>query len=309
LGGKGETVDLEIPEDVIAFVRGAFGSCNQQLANDLSTFPAIHEESLDMNFMSNFARHQAPVRLPSNWIVRIDAHFIGGGRHFDTWEVADIGLMMVFRKQGKVVKSKICLLQSKKLYASPLAVLLEDRYFRRAGLGRLLVSEGEHASIIEDKLLAFKKTSRYQAFRKGSDQQDTMGHFERRWSTEMYYLFYNPVCLPLSVQMPLQNLPDLPANDIGCRVVQKRQLDEVIAERPRGYSPSFSDLEKGLGLEDKGVPSKGGWRLEDFAADLVLKCEAGLVDESPNFESLAILMNQKQRPMSCALSITFDIRE
>lgn len=302
-------MDLQIPDDVIAFVRGAFGSCNQQLANDLSTFPAIHEESLDMNLISNFARHQAPVRLPSNWIVRIDAHFIGGGRHFGTWEVADIGFMMVFRKQGKVVKSKICLLQSKKLYASPLVVIQEDPYFRRAGLGRLLVSENEHASIIEDKLLAFKKTSRYQAFRKGSDQQETMGHFERRWGTELYYLFYNPVRLPLSVQMPLQNWPELPTNDIGCRVVQKRQLDQVIASRAEGYSPTFSDLEKGLGPDSQGVPNIGGWRLEDFATDLMLKCKVGLVDESPNFESLTILMNQKQRPMSCALSITFDIRE
>jgi len=61
--------------------------------------------------------------------------------------------------------------------------------------------------------------------------------------------------------------------------------------------------------EIQGVPSVGGWRIEDFAADPMLKCKMGLVDESPNSASLVILMNQKQRPMSCALSITFDVRE
>jgi hypothetical protein len=73
-----------------------------------------------MNPISSFVRSQGPVRLASNWIVRIDAHIIGGGRHFGTWEVADIGLMMVFRHKGKVIKSKLVLLQSKKLYASSL---------------------------------------------------------------------------------------------------------------------------------------------------------------------------------------------
>jgi hypothetical protein len=302
-------VSLQIPDDVIQFVREVFGNCNQLLANDLSTFPAIHEESLDMNLISYFARHQAPVRLRSNWVVRIDAHFIGGGRHFGTWEVADIGLMMVFRRRGKVFKSKICLLQSKKLYASPLAAAVESPHIRRFGLGRLLVTDEEHESIVKDKILAFDKSSRYQAFRKGSDQQQTMEHFERRWGTDMYYLFYNPVHLPFSVKMPQQEPLELTANDIGCRVVQKRQLDQVLTQRPAGYSPTFDDLERELPPEIQGVPSIGGWRLEDFAADLVLKCKAGLVDDSPNFESLVILMNQKQRPMSCALSITFDIQE
>jgi len=300
---------IDIPEDVVSFVRDVFGNCNQKLAADLSTFPAIHEESLDMNFIAHFARHQAPVRLPSNWLVRIDAHFIGGGRHFGTWEVADIGLMMVFRHKGKVIKSKICLLQSKKLYANPLVTVPEDRHFRRFGLGRLLVSDQEHSEIVQDRLLMFKETSRYQAFHKGSDQSDAMGHFERRWGTEMYYIFYNPLNLPFSVKMPLQSAPQLPTNDIGCRVVQKCQLDEVLERMSPGYSPSFGDLKNGIPPEVSGLQCHAGWRLEDFAADLVLKCKAGLVDESSNFESLAILMQQKQRPMSCALSITFDIQE
>jgi hypothetical protein len=118
-------------------------------------FPAIHEESLDMNLISSFARRQAPVRLASDWIVRIDAHFIGGGRHFGTWEVAEIGLMMVFRHKGKVIKSKLMLLQSKKLYASSLKYTEDSQYVRRFGLGRLIVTEEEHAEHIEPRVLAF----------------------------------------------------------------------------------------------------------------------------------------------------------
>ena len=56
---------IDVPNDVVDYVKNVFGSCNHHLAADLSTFPAIHEESLDMNLISHFARHQAPVKLPS----------------------------------------------------------------------------------------------------------------------------------------------------------------------------------------------------------------------------------------------------
>jgi hypothetical protein len=96
-------MSINIPSDVMGFVRAHFANCNRLVASDLWTFPATHEESLYMSLISYFSRHQTPVKLPSDWIVRIDAHFIGGGKHFGTWEVADVGLMMVFRRKGKVV--------------------------------------------------------------------------------------------------------------------------------------------------------------------------------------------------------------
>jgi hypothetical protein len=47
-------MNIEVPEDVTAYVKQVFGNCNENLAEDISTFPAIHEESLDMNLISNF---------------------------------------------------------------------------------------------------------------------------------------------------------------------------------------------------------------------------------------------------------------
>jgi hypothetical protein len=39
----------------------------------------------------------------------------------------------------------------------------------------------------------------------------------------------------------------------------------------------------------------------------MLDCKEGFIDDSPNFEHVLRLMNQKARPMSSALSITFDM--
>ena len=84
---------IDIPKDVKQFVRNHFKKSNRIVSSDLTLFPAIHEESLDMNLIGYCSRNQAPVKLKSNWTARVDAHFIAGGRHFGTLDVADLAIM------------------------------------------------------------------------------------------------------------------------------------------------------------------------------------------------------------------------
>src|ERR1700683_3579769 len=114
--------DLVLPADVESFLLQVFSDCNRRISFQLSAFPNAHEEALDLQFISYFASMQGAIRFGSQWTVRIDAHYIGGGRHYRTWEVAGLGIMAIFRRGGKIEKSKLTFLQSKKLYASPLKV-------------------------------------------------------------------------------------------------------------------------------------------------------------------------------------------
>jgi hypothetical protein len=50
-----------------------------------------------------------------------------------------------------------------------------------------------------------------------------------------------------------------------------------------------------------------GWRLEYFINDLLIGCKEGLIDDSPNFETMVNLLRQKSSPISSALSLTFDV--
>lgn len=300
-------MDIKVPNDVTEHVRRLFSTCNDEVSTEMCAFPAMREETLDTLFISRFARGQAPKRLPSNWIVRIDTHFIGGGHHYGAWEVADIALMMVFRKNGIVIRSKIALLQSKKLYPNTLTYNPEDWSNRSFGLGSMMVPKDVHEEIITDRVLQFKNSSRYGAFKKNDNQQDTMGHFERRWDTEMYYLFYNPLDIPFSVKTPVVEIPEFPANIVGSRVIPKSSLDSALAKFPDGYVPSYEDVAKGVSESTHVGMHESGWRLEDFAADFMLACKEGLIDDSENFESIAVLANQKRRPISAAVSITFEI--
>jgi hypothetical protein len=41
----------------------------------------------------------------------------------------------------------------------------------------------------------------------------------------------------------------------------------------------------------------------------MMACKEGVIDESPNFETVLRFLNDKRRPMSSSLSITLDINE
>src|SRR5688572_2764419 len=96
---------IPFPSDVRQYVRRIFRRCNNSVSKLFSKFPAYREESLDLHFIAQLSAHQKPVRLKSEWTVRIEVHFMGGGRHFRNFEAADIGIMMVFRRRGQVFRS------------------------------------------------------------------------------------------------------------------------------------------------------------------------------------------------------------
>jgi len=90
-----------IPERAVDWVRGVFAGVNKQVTETLSLIPTHHEPELDMQFIAALNRAPAVADV-SGWTVYIQTHFLGGRRHFYNWEVADIGLLVIFRNPGKV---------------------------------------------------------------------------------------------------------------------------------------------------------------------------------------------------------------
>jgi hypothetical protein len=298
----------KIPLHIQKWIKEQFENCNNLLSYDLSIFPGIREEALDNNFICYFSRIPGPLKFDPNWTIRIDAHFIGGGKHYRNWEVADIGLMLIFRRNGKIIRSKMIFLQSKKLYASSLKYVEGDPYLR-GGMGRLLVTDEEHLEIVKANVFKFEEKSKYKAFKKDSEQQHAMSSFEKKFGINMYYLFYNPLDIPHSVESPLKNRPDLSENKIGCRVIKKKLLDEAMMIHQSNYVPSYGDIKYMLPGEHLSNEHVAGWRLEYFIADLMLDCKEGFIDDSPNFESVSEIMSSKTRAIAASLAITIDLTE
>ncbi len=107
---------IPLPHDVTRWIRYVFHACNSRVSSKISKIPTIHESSLDLTFIEALSQFHSPFKTASDWVVRIDTHYLGGGRHFGEWEVADIGILVTLRRAGKFVFGKLALLQSKRLY-------------------------------------------------------------------------------------------------------------------------------------------------------------------------------------------------
>jgi hypothetical protein len=298
---------FDIPQDALNYLRNHFATCNLMLASDLSTFPPIYEPALDMHLIDYWSRNQAPVKLESGCIVKADAYYIGGGRHFGTWEVADIGILIIFRNNGKVIRSKLAFIQSKKLFANPLVYKKLDSYSVGYGMGRLLRGDEEYEELIKPRLLRFGVDSKYVAFQLNNEQQHAMKGFQERFKMTMYYLFYNPIDIPHEIVMPLEARPTFLENKIGCRIIPKPHLDKALKSYSPGYIPSYGNIKDNLDGEFREPQHRAGWKLEYFITDLLISCKEGVIDDSPDYQTVLRFLGDKRSPMASSLSITIDL--
>lgn len=304
---------IPFPLDVQTWLRDTFQSCNAHVAAAVSRVPTIHETSLDMTFIDHFATMAAPVQFPSGWVVEISTHYLGGGRHFAgwpgrRWEIADIGFLVLFRQRGKLIRSKVALLQSKRLYPDELEWDEDNPLDYMIGFGRLFRQDDDWSQVTAPRPFSFTAQSRYKALMSGVPQYKAIEQYESAREIPVYYLLYHPLRLPHTVVLPLTNGQAglMGPCEVGCRVVPARQLRAVVDNQPIGHSPAYDELQRGLAAPFTAIEHRVGWRLEHFIVDLLLECEAGYIANSPQDGGLNYIFNRRTGPISAALALTID---
>ena len=301
------TLPLDIPAAVIDWIRNVFEQVNKRTATTLSRIPTMWETTLDQILISHLAEFSAPFRFPSNWVVTLDTHFLGG-RIWGQWEIADIGFLVVFRRAGKVVATKIALLQSKRLYPDEVKVATDiHRIDYMVGFGRLLQSDGEYNNHVKQRTFTFSEQSKYQALDYGGEQYNEILNYTRKHGIPVHYQLYNPLLVPSSAELPasVDSTPTSSELQVGCRVVNAASLDTRLqsAGLRKLQNPSFSQI---AGLANSLAADC--WPLHYFVADLVLGCKeghlAGTVPEPG--EPLFAVFNQRTAPISAAISININ---
>ena len=68
-----------------------------------------------------------------------------------------------------------------------------------------------------------------------------MHEFSTRYGIGIHYLLYNPSVIPWQVKAPVEQVPSIPENKVGCRVIPKRLVDNMPGKE-KGYSPSYADI-------------------------------------------------------------------
>ena len=283
---------------MIAYIYDVFAQANNRVTAKLDRMPTTHEEFLDLALIEALSDAVGPHVLPSSAVVDVEAHFIGGGWHWERWEIADLGVLVNFRIAGQLLRTKSILLQSKRLYPVE-AEFVEDRGLaRRGGYGSLMAAPPFLASA--PRLFRFSESCRYRALQVGDDQWRAILEYETQYHIPVHYLLYHPHALPhereIPVRLPLARLPGDSA--LGAQVLAAVDLRARVGGQARNHAPSFSDV--------AGGTAAPGLRLQEFIRDEVLACKQGYVSEDPGTdEGLNRVFNQRSGPIAAA--IRFDI--
>lgn len=298
-----------IPGEVTAWIRSVFAEVNQRTSAKLTRLPNVHETSLDMTLIEQLSQYSAPFHFPSDWLVRLETHYLGGPRYWGAWEIADVGVLVVFRRKGIVERTKIALMQSKRLYPVEAEAPAEDQPVDyEVGFGRLLLAEQEFRSAVKKRDFTFSDESRYRALDYRGEQYRAILKYTHDCGIPVHYLFHNPLRLPSQATLPVEADKDAGGSgscDVGCRVVGANALDSRLktAKLKKLENPSFAQVAGGRGSLDATC-----WRLEYFIADLVIGCQEGyLGGTNPMQDSnLFRVFSRRSGPISAAISITLD---
>jgi len=295
---------LPIPTDVTEWIRKVFRECNERITEKLSNNPNLPEESLDLTWIEHLSQYASPVTLGSSWTIKIETHYLGGLRHFRNWEIADLGVLMFFRRAGALERSKVALLQSKRLYPSNNTVQEEDRIDYKIGFARLADPESLQQSVAVQAEFQFDDSCRYGALSAKSDQVKAIADYQKQNKTPVYYQFYNPWRIPFTQRIPLSQFkrPSGKLN-LGTRVIPARDVHKLLASYVAGQKPTLADIE---GL-CPGAPY--GWTLEHFIADLLLGCVEGSIFTSISEERIQNLFYRRSGPISAAIAISIEAPE
>jgi len=293
-----------IPKDVKEWIRAVFRECNERITEKLSNNPNLPEESLDLTWIEHLSQYASAVTLNSFWTIKIETHYFGGMRHFYSWEIADIGVLLFVRRGGKLERSKVALLQSKRLYPSNNAVQEEDKIDYEIGFARIADPESLRSSVAVQADFLFNEQCRYGALVAGSDQVKAITEYQKRNKIAVYYQFYNPWRIPFTQRIPLSQFKRPTGKlNLGTRIIPSGIVHRVLGACVGGQKPTLAEV------KDLCPRHPFGWPLEHFVADLLLGCVEGVAFKDISEERIQNLFHRRSGPIAAAIAISIEAPE
>ena len=295
--------------EVYDWLLGVFSHCNSRVSNMMTRNPNVHEETLDQKLISELDEYATPHSFSGGWTVNIETHWLGNfplyyeeGRRRG-WEIADIGVLVVFSTAGHLVRSKIALLQSKRLFAIENAPEPDDDFFDRhfRGMRGLLPTDDKLNALKAPRSFTFTGESQYLSLEPQSRQYKSIKEYQARQQVPVYYLFYNPLGGPHTATVPMSGGAVAVEFTAGCRVVISAALDAAIIAVGTDESPRYSTIQT---IHADGVD--GGWPLERFVVDRLLQCKDGRRFDDLNDPYLDGALYNRTRPIVASVAVTID---
>lgn len=288
-----------LPSDVIGWFRSAFAEANDAATSRLLNIPNIHEPSLDDALIEALVPFSPPQMLASGAVVEMNIHNIGGLRRYHKWETADIAIIVFVYKQGNLLAQKIGLLQSKRLYPANSDVDYADPVDFFFGMNKFLRRDPKSILARMHRQFDFDDDCRYGALTANSHQIAAIAEFHSNFGEAIYYLLYNPPYLPASIRYPIAAKQEVKNAALGCRVLTVVDIDRALAPLSKNTAPTFQQI--------NSTASTSNWRLEHWAADLLLTCQVGRQFGASDENLVSSLLERRSGPIGAAIAVSIEL--
>ena len=296
---------IQVPTAIHTHIYEIFAKANDKISRKLSLNPNLPEESLDISFIEYLSHHSAPTLVTPGWAVLIATHFIGRLRHYDRYEIADIGIVVVFKRETRVLGRKLVLLQSKRLYPKNNDVIEPEHYDYFLGLGLVTREDQYEATIFGPTEYKFDYECSYGALRARSQQCTSIQEHMNDTGVPVHYMLYNPLAVPWSLNYPVAKRPIvLPSREFGIRVIPASDVHSVLTGCSSGNTLKLKDL---IAAQHSPDTLFGG-SLEDFM-DSVISCREGYFYDRERDSGLHRLFDRKSGGIFCVVEITIEQSE
>jgi hypothetical protein len=296
---------IPLPSDVIDYVRRVFAGAADAVATQLTRMPTLHEEHLDLTPVNGIAQYAGPFITASGVVVDIDLHWVGSGHHLATWEIADLGVLVVFRRGPVLLRTKVVLLQSKRLYPRESEFVADRGLSRAGGFGSLW--QQPRLAAYGSRDFRFDEDCRYKALHIGDRQWLSIQDYQARHGIPVHYLLYHPrelpttATIPASAALPVRRAGRLARPGVGTRVLPAWEVRAAVAVQAKAHAPSYAELRRG--------GPRAGMDLARFMTERVLGCHEGYVVDDSQDEGLGTIFNRRSGPIAAAIRFEFDLAE
>jgi hypothetical protein len=206
-----------------------------------------------------------------------------------------------YRRETLIAK-KVGLLQSKRLYPDNNDVENDEDEFDVAwGMNRFIRREDKQAIGTLHSQFSFSEDSVYGAMRAGSHQVQAIDSLNRDFGKAVYYLLYNPNEIPISISYPLKERIRLGSPAIGGRVLDADHVHQALAQLKEGEFPTYVTLMQSA--------STSNWRLETWAADLLLTCQVGEQFDASRDDQVRYFLERRTGPIGAALAVSITLSD
>jgi hypothetical protein len=223
-------------------------------------------------------------------------HNIGGLKRWSRWETADIAVLVFIYRGKQMVAQKIGMLQTKRLFPKNNDVLDDDPQGFQYGMNAFLNRDARSPLAVLNRTFVFDDTCVYGSLNAGSEQIETINNLNAQFGEAVFYMFYNPSTVPISIKYPVQSRREIKKPKLGCKVFLTKEVHTALNKLEKGRSPTLKMI-----VADG---ARSNWRLEQWAADLVLACKAGQRFDESMQDRVASLLERRTGPIGAAIAVS-----